>query len=183
MAGRPLRHDPLKAKLACLLEHDRALGTERLAEHDSFGACDEPRERLAPRLDGPLAQVVAVETQKIEGSQRGHEPALGGQERVEVAPPVGSQRHRFAVDQRLGAAEAANHLGDPCKAIREVGAASAPDLDAFAVLKGEDAKAVVFDFMQPAETGGRVIGERWLARTDEADPRIYSPTGRWGTPR
>ena len=74
--------------------------------------------------------------------------------RAEVAPSVGSERHCLAVDQRGGAAEA-SCLGHLCKAIREVGGASAPDLDALAVLKGEDAKAVVFDLMQPAGTRGR----------------------------
>jgi hypothetical protein len=79
------------------------------------------------------SRMVAVEPQKVEGDQRGFSPALSGQERIEVAPPVGSHRHSLAVAQRLGAVVAGNHLGDPCKAIGEVGGASAPDLDAFAV--------------------------------------------------
>ena len=41
--------------------------------------------------------------------------------RAEVAPSVGSERHRLAVDQGLGAVKAGNRLGDPCKAIREGG--------------------------------------------------------------
>jgi hypothetical protein len=135
------------------------------------------RERLAPRLDGPLAHVVAVETQKVKGDQRGFCPALSGHERVEVAPPVGSQRHSLAVDQRLGAVEGGNRLGDLCKAIREVGAASAPDLDAFALPEGEDAKAVVFDLMQPAGAGWGVINERGFARADEAERCVKPPTG------
>jgi hypothetical protein len=32
---------------------------------------------------------------------------------MEVALPVVYERHSLAVDQRLGAAEAANRLGDP----------------------------------------------------------------------
>ena len=102
--------------------------------------------------------------------------------RAEVAPPIGSERHRLAVDQGLGAVKAGNRLGDPCKAIREVGAASAPDLDAFTLPEGEDAKAVVFDLMQPAGTGGRVINERGFTRTDEADRGVQPPTGRAGAP-
>ena len=46
---------------------------------------------------------------------------------AEVAPPVGSERHGLAVDQRLGAVEAGNRLGDPSKAIREIRTASAPE--------------------------------------------------------
>jgi hypothetical protein len=135
-AARPLRHDALKVELACLPEHDRALGCEPLAEHASFDAGHKPHERLAPRLDGPLAHVVTVEPQKVEGNQRSLGPAVACHERMEVASTVLSDRHGLAVDQRLGAAEAANRLGDPCKAIREVRAASGPDFDSLALLEG-----------------------------------------------
>ena len=48
-----------------------------------------------------------------------------------------------AVDHRLGGRQAANRLRDPLKTIREVGAASAADLHALALLAGEDAGAVI----------------------------------------
>jgi hypothetical protein len=60
-----------------------------------------------------------------------------------------------------------------------VGAASAPDFDAFALLKGEDAEAVVFDLMQPAGAGGRLINECGFTRTDEDERSVQPPTG-WG---
>jgi len=61
---------------------------------------------------------------------------------VEVAPPVVLKGDRLAVDQGAIGIEAANRLGDPLKAIREVGAA-APEKDALALLAGEDAESVV----------------------------------------
>jgi hypothetical protein len=61
---------------------------------------------------------------------------------MEVATTVVLKDDRLAVDQRLVCREAANRLRDPRKAIREVGAAAAPDLDALALFAGEDAKAV-----------------------------------------
>jgi hypothetical protein len=64
----------------------------------------------------------------------------------------------------------------------EVRAAAAPDLDALALFAGQDAEAVVLDFMQPAWSGWRAVGERWLARANEADREISPPTGRWGAP-
>ena len=70
----------------------------------------------------------------------------------------------LAVDQRVIRIEAANRVGDPLKTIREVGAAAAPELHLLALLAGEDAEAVVLDFVQPAGTGGRAMRRAW-ART------------------
>jgi len=52
-----------------------------------------------------------------------------------------------------------------------------------ALLAGEDAEAVVLDLVQPAGSGGRAVDQYQLARANEADWRISSPTGRRGTPR
>src|SRR5262249_58237449 len=60
-----------------------------------------------------------------------------------------------------------NGVGEAREAIREVGAAAAPDQDALAPLPGEDAEAVVFYFMQPAGSGRRIGDERRFARADE----------------
>jgi hypothetical protein len=49
-------------------------------------------ERLPPRLDRTQAQIVAVETQKVEGHERGLRSTALGHERSEVAPAV----HRSA---------------------------------------------------------------------------------------
>jgi hypothetical protein len=95
----------------------------------------------------------------------------------EVAPSVVLEDDRLAVDQRLVRREAANRLRYPRGAIREVGAASAPDLDALALLQGEDAETVVLDLVPPAGSGGRAIDKRGLARADEADRGISSPAG------
>jgi hypothetical protein len=53
---------------------------------------------------------------------------------VEVAAPVVLEDDRLAIDHRLIHVEAANRVGNSRKAIREVGAASAPDLNALALL-------------------------------------------------
>jgi hypothetical protein len=60
---------------------------------------------------------------------------------VEVAASVVLEDDRLAVDQRVAGREAANRRRDPRKAVREVGAAADPDLDALALLAGEDAEA------------------------------------------
>jgi hypothetical protein len=64
----PLRHDTFEGQFARLLEHDGALGGESFAEQDPVpNVRHEPLERLAPRLERPQAQVVAIDAQKIEG--------------------------------------------------------------------------------------------------------------------
>ena len=57
--------------------------------------------------------------------------------------PVRTKHDRLDVDHRLIHVEAANGVGDPLKTIREVGAASAPDLYLLALSPGEDAEAIV----------------------------------------
>jgi hypothetical protein len=94
---------------------------------------------------------------------------------MEVTSLVVLEDDRLAVDQRLLRREAANRLLDPGKAIGEVGAAPGPDVDALALFAGKDAEAVVFYFVQPAGFGGRAIGERGLARADEAGGNTRSP--------
>jgi hypothetical protein len=49
-------------------------------------------------------------------------------------------------------------------------------MDALALFAGED--AVVFDFVQPAGTGGRADDERGLARANEAGRRAPPPARR-----
>jgi hypothetical protein len=77
------------------------------------------------RFERTQGQIVAVETQKIEGQQRGHEPAVLGQERVEVASTVITEDDRFDIDQRIVRRKAANRFGDPLPSDREVRSAAA----------------------------------------------------------
>jgi hypothetical protein len=55
-------------------------------------------------------------------------------------------------------------------------------LDAFALLAGEHAPAVVLHLVQPAGSGARAIGRRGIARANEADWRISSSAGCRGAP-
>ena len=59
-AAGALRDDPLQTQLAGLGEHDRALGRQGFAEQDAVDAEDEPRQRVAPLLERPEAQIVAL---------------------------------------------------------------------------------------------------------------------------
>jgi hypothetical protein len=50
-------------------EHDRALGLQGCAKLDAVDSCDQLRERLSPLLEGALAEVVALEAEKVEGDE------------------------------------------------------------------------------------------------------------------
>jgi hypothetical protein len=64
----------------------------------------------------------------------------------------------------------------------EVRAAAAPDLDALALLAGEDPESVVLDFVQPNRVRRAGARRDELVRRDEADRRILSPAGCRGAP-
>ena len=82
----------------------------------------------------------------------------------------------------LAAGVTANRPGDRREPIGEVRAAATPDLRTLTQLADKDSEAVMLDFLQPAGSGGRVIGERRFARADETDRRESSPAGRGGAP-
>jgi hypothetical protein len=50
-------------------EHDRTIGRQGFAEPDPVGAVDQPRKRLAPLLERAIAEIVALEVEKIEGDE------------------------------------------------------------------------------------------------------------------
>jgi hypothetical protein len=59
-------------------EHDRALGLDRLAEHDAVDAGDQPRKLVAPLLNPAPTETLAVEVRRSEVTkQAGAAPALG----------------------------------------------------------------------------------------------------------
>jgi hypothetical protein len=53
-------------------------------------------QRLSSRFERTQAQIDALNTQKVEGDERGLRPAALGQERMEVAAPVVAEYDRFA---------------------------------------------------------------------------------------
>ena len=64
--------------------------------------------------------------------------------------------------------------------VSAVRAATAPDHHLFALLYGEDAETVALHLVQPVAPSRRAVGERRLARANETDWRISSPSWRGG---
>src|SRR5262249_44497889 len=75
--------------------------------------------------------------------------------------------HRLAVDDAGARAQACQRLDDQREATGEVIARTAVEPQLRASLAGNDAEAVVLDFVQPVAAGGQLIGFGREARRDE----------------
>jgi hypothetical protein len=62
-----LADDPLQTHLGRLLEHDSALGLDRLPERDGVDPGDQPLQFRPADLQRQIASILAVEAQEIEG--------------------------------------------------------------------------------------------------------------------
>jgi hypothetical protein len=77
---------------------------------------------------------------------------------------------RFAVDNAGARAQARQRLDDQREAMGEVVARTTKEPHSLAVLPGNDAEAVMLDFVQPLAAGRQLIGFGWKARRDNTNP-------------
>ena len=73
----------------------------------------------------------------------------------------------FAIDDARARTQACQRLDDQWEAVGEIVARTAIEPHPLASLAGNDAKAVVLDFVQPLAAGRQLIGFGWEARRDE----------------
>jgi len=151
-----------------------ALGRQGYAELDVVSACDQLSERLSPLLQRPLAEIVGIEAEKVEGDECGLLAARPGAQGGEVGMSVRAKYDRLAVDQGVVDGQGAHSLHDSWKSASEVRSVSGPQGDAIGVLAGQEPVAVMLHLVQPARSGGRVADEGWPTGLDEA--------GRWVAP-
>ena len=85
---------------------------------------------------------------------------------------VREEHNGLAVDQGIVNGQGADGLRDPWKPVVEQGAASAPYVNALALLSGEDPEAVMLHLVQPAWPGGRGGDEGRAAGEDEIGRRV-----------
>jgi hypothetical protein len=103
-----------------------------------------------------LAEIIALEAEKVEGDKRGLLAARLGAESGKVGMAVREERHRFAVDQGIVDGQGTHRLRDLRKPAGEICAVTGPQRDVLALLPGENAESVVLHLMQPAPPGGRI---------------------------
>ena len=119
-------------------------------------------ELRAAALDSPAASVSAVMTDEIE---RGNAVVIAGDS--------------FAVDNAGTRTQPGKRINDQREAAGEVITRTAVKPHLRALLAGNDAEAVMLDFMQPLAAGGRLIGFGWKERRDEPYAATCRPKYGW----
>jgi hypothetical protein len=99
-APEALRHEALNAKLARLGEHERAVDLQGFTEHDRAVRFNQTLKLGTPHFERELAEVLALDAQKVEGD-KGRSLGILRPQRREVAVHVGTEHDRFAIDQRV----------------------------------------------------------------------------------
>ena len=121
---------------------------------------------IAEELDA--AQILSLKPDKIERVQTGARLTVAAEEPVEVRQPLQTMRNRFAVEHYAGGGEAAHDVGNRDEVARPVTAVARPQVHPLAVLMGDDAEAVVLEFVLPSVPGRHLGGEDGPAGEDEA---------------
>jgi hypothetical protein len=118
-----------------------------------------------PQADRP--QVVAGQLDQIEGVEEYALVSAVVTDEIERGNAVVIAGDSFAVDDAGARAQACQYLDNEREATGEVIARTAVDPHLRASLAGDDAEAVVLDFVQPLAAGRQLIGFGGEARRDE----------------
>jgi hypothetical protein len=112
-------------------------------------------------------QVVAGQLDQIEGVEEYALVSAVVTDEIERGNAVVIAGDSFAVDDAGARAQACQYLDNEREATGEVIARTAVDPHLRASLAGDDAEAVVLDFVQPLAAGRQLIGFGGEARRDE----------------
>jgi hypothetical protein len=113
------------------------------------------------------AQVVAVDLDQVKGIEEYALVRAVVANEVERCHSLVVAGHRLPIDDAGVRAQPGKRLGNQREAVSEVVAGSAVQLHPCAVLSGDDAEAVVLDFVQPLAAGRQLVGLCGKARRDE----------------
>src|SRR5262249_20830471 len=144
-----LRHDTFKPYLAGVPKHGLAIALDMLIEpHTGAGLGHDRCERVLADLKRIAPQVVAVQLDKVESVEKYALVSALVADEIERGNAVVIAGDSFAVDDAGARAEAGQRFDDQREAVGEVIAGTAVEPHLCAVLAGNDAEAVVLDFMQ-----------------------------------
>jgi hypothetical protein len=113
------------------------------------------------------AQIIAVEFDQVEGVEENAIIVVPVTDAVERRYPILAARDRLSVDDAGPGAQLGDRLDDERKSVGQVIARPAIELHPFAVLAGDDPKAVVLDFVQPLLARRRLRSIDGEARRNE----------------
>src|SRR5262249_251684 len=122
-------------------------------------------KRIAP-------QVVAVQLDEVEGIKKDAPVSALVPDEIERSNAVVIAGDSFAIDDARPRAQMGQRSDDQREAAGEIVARAAIEPHPLAVLAGNDAEAVVLDFVQPLAAGWQLIGFGWEARRDNPAGRV-----------
>src|SRR5262249_31519165 len=124
-------------------------------------------ERSLADLKRITPEVVAVQLDEVEGVEEDALVSALVPDEIERGNAVVIASDSFAIDDAGAGAQAGERISDQRETVGEIVARTAIEPHLRASLAGNDAEAVVFDFMQPLAAGGQLIGFGWKAWRDE----------------
>jgi hypothetical protein len=119
------------------------------------------------KLDWLAPQVVPVQFDEIEGVEEDALVSALVTDEIERGNAVVIASDGFAIDDAGARAQAGQRIDDQRKATGEVIAWATIEPHPVAILAGDDAEAVVLDFVQPLGARGQLIRFGWQAWRDE----------------
>src|SRR5262249_7958440 len=149
-----LRNNAFEAKLAGMGEDGRAVALDMLVEPDAGAGLGHDRcERGLADLKRIAPQIVAVQLDQIEGVQERAVIMTAVAHEIERGNTVVIAGDSFAIDDARARAWACQRLNDQREAMGEVIAGAAVEPHSRTVLAGNDAEAIVLDFVNPLAAG------------------------------
>src|SRR5262249_3939765 len=148
-------------------EDGRAVALDMLIESNAgAGLGHDRRERGLADLKRITPQIVAVQLDEVEGLEKYAPVSALVTDKIERSNAVVIAGDSLAVDDAGARAQASQRLDNQREAAGEIVAWRLYNLTCAPVLRGNDAKAVMLDLMQPLAAGGQLIGFGWEARRD-----------------
>ena len=152
MIGRAelLRHNTFAAERASVLVDRGSILLKMLIEGDTrMGTTQQAGERALARLDRDPAQILALELKKVERAIDGGCIGPLPPDQLEDGKPFFVADDRFAIDQARARRQGRDSRGNERKSAGEIVAVASNEPHAGRIASRQEAKAVVFDLVNP----------------------------------
>ena len=133
-----------------MLVDERPVALKMLVKGDTrMGAAKQAGERARARLDRKLAQILAVQLQKVERAMDGGYIGPLPPDQVEDGKPVFVAHDRLAIDQAGARRQSRDSRGNERKSAGEIVAVASNEPHASGIAPRQESEAVVLDLVNP----------------------------------